>query len=60
MTLIEKIEIRLIRRFKVELSAAGIFLATFLVFRNSKNVILVLSTIYILCLSVIYGFRKDT
>ncbi|MFO7793361.1 MAG: hypothetical protein R6V35_00095 [Candidatus Nanohaloarchaea archaeon] len=56
----EKMKKKIIRRFAVEMSAAAVILLTFLIFKNSTDILLGLAIIYVICLAVIYGFRSGT
>jgi len=55
-----ELKYRIIKRFAVELSATIVILAAFLIFRDSTDILLGLSAIYVICLAVIYGFKKAT
>ena len=57
---LDKVKHRVIRRFGVELSAAAVIIIAFLAFRDSTDILLGLLVIYLICLSVIYAFRKGT
>ena len=57
---LDKVKHRVIRRFGVELSAAAVIIIAFLAFRDSTDILLGLLIIYLICLSVIYAFRKGT
>ena len=57
---LDKVKHRVIRRFGVELSAAAVIIIAFLAFRDSTDILIGLLIIYLICLSVIYAFRKGT
>lgn len=57
---LDQLKHRVIRRFEVELGAAAVIILTFLIFRDSTYILIVLLIIYLICLLVIYGFRNGT
>lgn len=60
MTRFSDLKERIIRRFEIEFLSTAIILASLLYFRNSKEIVLGISIIYLVCMTVIYGFRKGT